>query len=52
MGTKVIPSPCWNIEYIIASTSQLYQFIGECRSCHTLSLIIEELFLTAMLWLF
>ena len=42
MGTKVIPSPCWNIEYIIASTSQLYQFIGECRSRHTLSLIIED----------
>ena len=42
MGTKVIPSPFWNIKYTIASTSQLYQFIGECRSCHTLSIIIED----------
>ena len=42
MGTKVIPSPCWNFEYSIASTSQLYQFIVECRSRHTLSLIIED----------
>ena len=42
MGTKVIASPSWNIKYIIASTSQLYQFIGECRSRHTLNLIIED----------
>jgi hypothetical protein len=38
------PSPCWNIkyniQYITVSTSQLC--IGQCRSCYTMRLIIEE----------
>jgi hypothetical protein len=29
-------------QYITASTTQSYQFICQCRSRHTLSLIIEE----------
>jgi hypothetical protein len=29
-------------QYITASTTQLYQFIGQCRSRDILSLIIEE----------
>jgi hypothetical protein len=29
-------------QYITASTIQLHQFIGQCRSRHTLRLIIEE----------
>jgi hypothetical protein len=30
------------LEFRIVSTSQLYQFIGECRSCYTLGFSIEE----------
>ena len=30
------------LEFRIASTTQLYQFIGQCRSCYTLGFIIEE----------
>ena len=29
-------------QYITASTTQLYQFIGQCRSRDILSLIIDE----------
>jgi hypothetical protein len=29
-------------QYITASTTHVYQVIGQCRSRHTLSLIIEE----------
>jgi len=33
---------CKNVQYITSSTTQLCQFIVQCRSRHTLSLIIEE----------
>jgi hypothetical protein len=30
------------LEFRIVSTTQLYQFIGQCRSCYTLGFSIEE----------
>jgi hypothetical protein len=30
------------LEFRIVSTTQLYQFIGQCRSCYTLGFRIEE----------
>ena len=39
-GRLNITSQNKNIQYIKASTTQVYQLIGQCRSGHTLSLII------------
>jgi hypothetical protein len=32
----------FSLEFRIVSTTQLYQFIGQCRSCYTLGFSIEE----------
>jgi hypothetical protein len=40
-----IASQFKNIQYIKDSTTQLYQFVGQCRSRHTLSLNIKILYL-------
>ena len=41
-GRLNITSQNKNIQYSKASTTQVYQLIGQCRSRHTLSLIIWE----------
>jgi hypothetical protein len=41
-GRLNITSQNKNIQYIKASTTQVYQLIGQCRSRHTISLIIWE----------
>ena len=41
-GKLNIASQNKNIQYIKASATQVYQLIGQCRSRHTISLIIWE----------